>query len=228
MKNNKGFLIVHGFGGHLFEIEYLKNYLENKGYYIESPILKGHTGIRKDLGKADYNDWINSAEEGLIKLKERCDDIFLIGFSMGGLICINLALKYNIKGLVTINSPIYYWDIKKILSNIVSDIKNKKPNNIKRYIDSSLKFPVLSLINFRVLLYKTKQLVKNIKCPILVIQAMDDDTVKNTSGKYIYDNVCGNIKDIRYFEEGGHVILCSNTCEAVSKEIHNFINKLII
>lgn len=226
MKNNKGFLIVHGFGGHLYEIEYLKNDLENKGYHVESPILKGHTGKRKDLGKVNYNEWINSAEEGLIELKKRCDDIFLIGFSMGGLICINLALKHHIKGLVTINSPIYYWDIKKISSNIVSDIKNREYNNIEKYINSTFKFPISALVNFRVLLYKTKPIVKDVKCPTLVIQAMDDDTVRNTSGKYIYDNVCGDIKNIKYFEKGGHEILCSNTSRDVAKETYNFINKL--
>jgi carboxylesterase len=46
MDNNKlGCLIIHGFGGGIFEIESLADYLTERGYIAACPELKGHTGL---------------------------------------------------------------------------------------------------------------------------------------------------------------------------------------
>lgn len=83
-----GCLIIHGFGGGIFEIESLADYLKDREYIVACPKLKGHTGIGKDMKTADYKDWINSAEAELIKLMEKTQNIAIIGFSMGCLIAV--------------------------------------------------------------------------------------------------------------------------------------------
>lgn len=106
-------LIIHGFGGGVNEVKILADYLTDKGYVTSCTKLKGHTGNGKDMLDANYNDWISSAEEDLKKLMETTRNIVIIGFSMGGLIAVNLACKYNIKAIITINTPIYYWNLKE-------------------------------------------------------------------------------------------------------------------
>ena len=76
------------------------------------PAHAGQTERRFDLRKARYTDWISSAERGLLDLTSRCRSVYIIGFSMGGLIAFNLALKHPVAGIVTINTPIYYWDVR--------------------------------------------------------------------------------------------------------------------
>lgn len=111
VNNNKlGCLIIHGFGGGIFEIESLAEHLTDRGYIAACPKLKGHTGIGKDMKTADYKDWISSAEAELIKLMEKTKNIAIIGFSMGGLIAVNLACKYDIKIIVTINTMMILQD----------------------------------------------------------------------------------------------------------------------
>lgn len=223
MKKEIGCLIIHGFGGSLEEVAPLSDYLCDKGFTVVCPKLKGHTGKRRDLNGVSYNDWINSAEEGLQKLESTCDSVILIGFSMGGLIAVNLAFRYKVDGIITLNTPIHYWDFKRILLNISQDIYNKKPTNTRRYIKSSLDKPLSSLINFKILLIKTKPLLREVKCPVFIAQALEDDTVQKRSAEYIYKNISSQNRFIKYYEGSGHLICLSGICNKVFYDIVEFI-----
>ncbi|WP_432407691.1 alpha/beta hydrolase [Wukongibacter sp. M2B1] len=227
MVNNIGCLLIHGFGGDYGEIRYLAEYLDTKGYNILCPSLKGHTERRRDLIGVDYTDWIRSAEEDLLKLKKNSSRIFIVGFSMGGLIGINLCEKHAIDGLVTLNTPVYYWDIKNILKNIIEDFRTKDFQNIKRYMASSGKFPMSALYNFRKLLSITKGKIRQVKCPSLIVQAKDDDTVRMRSAKYIFDRIASRHKNLKYYNNSGHIILNSPSAREVSKDVEDFFNQLI-
>lgn len=221
----RGCLLIHGFGGSVHEVSPLAEYLEKKGYRVICPALKGHTGEREDLRGITYHDWIESAEIALKELIATCEDIYLMGFSMGGLIAINLAVKYNVKGLITMNTPIYYWDFKRIYINIISDLKNNDYRNIHRYMKSSSNTTLSALLHFKLLLTKTKPLIKKVKCPAFITQALDDDTVRKYSANYIHDRIGGKRKKLRFYDCGGHLILRNDSGPQVMKDIGVFLDR---
>lgn len=226
MKNNKKLtcLIIHGFGGGTYEIKPLDDYLSDKGYITSCPKLKGHTVIGKDMKSASYKDWIASAEEELVILMKKTDNIAIIGFSMGGLIAANLASKYDIKAIVTINTPIYCWNLKRVFLNIWGDIKNKNLHNTKRYIKAKKASPIVSMINFLLLLNSTKPKLPDIKCPFLVLQTKDDDTVRLKSSYYIYENIKSKDKTLKLYDQGGHLVLIGQNNGDVFRDIEEFLN----
>ena len=225
INNDKlGCLIIHGFGGGLFEIESLADYLKERDYITACPKLKGHTGIGKDMKTADYKDWIKSAEAELIKLMEKTENIALIGFSMGGLIAVNLACKYDIKTIVTINTPIYYWNLYRVGLNVLDDCKNRRTNNIKRYLKAKNASPAISMINFLRLLNSTKTKLADINCPVLILQTKDDDTTRLKSTNYIYDNIKSEEKRIILYEKGGHQVLLSPYKDKIIIDIEKFLD----
>ena len=152
MKHKTGCLIIHGFGGTTSDVEPLSGYLKSKGFITFCPVLKGHTGKKELLDRVSYIEWIKSVENGLNYLKTKCKDIVIIGFSMGGLIGVNLAVKFKFLGIVTIDTPIYFGDMKNIYYNILIDFKTGSFNNVKRYMKLSSSFPISALINFRLLI----------------------------------------------------------------------------
>jgi carboxylesterase len=79
------------------------------------------------------------------------------------------------------------------------------------------------MIQFLLLLHKTKAKLEEINCPILIIQAEDDDTVRRKSVDYINNHVSSDSKTIRYFHEGGHLILLSPVAEQVMACIRDFL-----
>ena len=223
---NIGFLIIHGFGGSIEDIEPLNKYLLNNGFSTVCPALKGHTGKRKDLKGISYSEWINSAEQGLVQLRTQSEKIILIGFSMGGLIAVNLALKHKVCGIITLSTPIYHWDIKRIFSNIIDDFKKGKYDSLKFYTRASFGLPFSAMFNFKFLLYKTKVLLKQIKCPLLIAQGLKDDTVQHRSAKYIFNNVSSEKKVLKYYNKSNHIICKSKDRKELFSDIKAFVNDL--
>lgn len=226
MQKQLGILIIHGFGGNIEEIKPLQDFLESKGYPTYAPVLKGHTGKRKDLQKVSYEEWIISAEKGLIKLQTNYSKVMLIGFSMGGLIAIHLALKHSVQAVITLNTPIYYWNIKNICKNILQDLRNKDYTVIREYLKSTTKFPLGALINFRLILHKTKPLFKEVYTPLFIAQAINDDTVHYKSGNYIYAACPHENKVIHNYANSRHLICHSQDAPKLFQDILAFIEKL--
>lgn len=224
MKPNRqtGCLLIHGFGGNVEEVAPLSHKLREAGYTVICPELAGHTKNRKDLRGTTYQDWIESAEIGLKELQAVCSHVYVIGFSMGGLIALNLALKHEVRGIVTLNTPIYYWDFKQIVINIVHDLQQRKLNYIRHYLRSSVSFPSSALLNFRRLLNITKPEIPRVRCPLFVAQALEDDTVRKSSAAYIYERAGSNRKSIEYYQKSDHLILWSEAADQVMEDILAF------
>lgn len=214
----KNVLLIHGFAGSRGEVKPLYDFLIKKGFVVKCPLLFGHEGTKKDLSIAKYQHWFENIEKEYLELAKDNQEIIVIGFSMGGLLAINLYQKYKFAGLVTINTPIYYWDIKRIIKNLLVDFKTYS----KKYFISSTDKPLPALIEFQKLLSKTKPKIKNIFCKTLIIQTQDDDTVNPKSADYIYKNL--NIeKQIMKPKNGGHVVFENINCNEIFNKVYEFL-----
>lgn len=202
-------LVLHGFGGGVHEVSSLAKTLEKSGFIVACPTLHGHSGDLKEFRDSTYEDWIDSAEEALMRLESDGSKAAVIGFSMGGLIVADLAQRHDLGTVVMINTPIYYWNIPQVIANLADDLKGRKTDNARRYLQARRNSPIPSMLQFLKLLRASKPKLVGIRCPILVIQARDDDTTRISSASYIYGHVGSAVKSLRYFNEGGHVILNS-------------------
>jgi len=225
MKEEIVCLLIHGFGGGPFELAALEKRLRNDGVCVVQVTLPGHMKDRKALRQCSYKDWIKAADDAYQNIASHVkpQNIYIVGFSMGGLIGSYLASKYQVGCLITLNTPIYYWDFRNIVSNLAADIKAARTESVKRYIESSFKYPIYALWNFRRLLGKTKKCFQEVSCPLLAVQTKDDDAVQYSSAEYIHCNVKTKDKKLIYMKRGGHgVLLGEHTDEAVNC-IHDFI-----
>jgi len=228
MESKIGCFIIHGFGGSLEEINQLKEYLNAIGIKTVCPILKGHGKSSRDLKGVKYSEWISSAEEEFIKLGSECDKIYLAGFSMGGLISINIAIKHEVQGIIFMNTPVYHWDIKRITINIMNDIQNRNSEYIKFYLKAIIAFPIEALYNFKSILIKTKPLINSIDCPIFIAQALKDDTVHKKSAEYIFKNISSEKKLIKYYKNSNHIICQSPDKEELFDDIREFVQESLL
>lgn len=213
-----GVLLIHGFAGSRVEVKSLYDRLAENDIYTRMVLVKGHEGTPKDLARTTYKDWIGSAREEYADMVGKCEKVIIAGFSAGGLIAVNLYREHRCHKLITINTPVYYWNIPQVFKNIRSDFKKNLPMYFKVCTD---KRPA-SLINFLKILYKTRPYFKEIECDILIIQARDDDTSNYRSGEYIYKQVRGK-KKLFTPPCGGHCILTGEYKETVLSEVLKFI-----
>lgn len=223
--NSLRVLIIHGFAGNIGEIEPLNQFLISRGFITSCPRLKGHDGTRKSLVGVGYAEWVQSAEDGLLELIADSGRVVVVGFSTGGLIAVNLALKYRLAGIVFLNTPIFHWDLKRILLNIGNDFKTGEFASLKYYTRSTLGIPFSALFNFKIFLHKTKRLLHQVTCPILIAQGMKDDTVHRRSAAYIYNNVASVIKELKNYQNSDHIICHGADREQLFGDIEKFIKQ---
>jgi len=215
--NDTGILLLHGFAGNPEEVEPLRDFLTERGYRVECPLLPGHGGTKTELSKTTHDDWITSAERSYLALSKECGSVVAVGFSMGGLLAANLW-NYKLKGLVTVNTPVFYWNLKVIAANLLSDFSRYS----RKYLDVSTDKSLSSMIEFLRLLSKTKPMFGNITCKTLVVQALDDDTVHYKSADYIIKKIRAE-KTVCIMPRGGHKIFQSKSGYEVCNAIERFI-----
>lgn len=213
-----GVLLIHGFGGSRDEVRTMYDELAERNIYAQMVAVAGHEGTPRDLARTTYKDWILSAHTEYSDMIRMCEKVVLAGFSAGGLIAVNLYREHKCDRLVTVNTPVYYWNIGQVMKNIRTD-----SGYIPRYFRACTDKRPTSLVNFLRLLYTTKRYFKEIECDTLIVQAVDDDTSHYRSGKYIYDSVNGK-KRLITPPRGGHDILTGEYKDEVISEIVNFIS----
>ncbi len=216
--SGKGVLLIHGFGGGRYEVSPLGERLMNSGYDVVMPKLSGHEDTRAMLSRARCEEWVISGIQAYEGLAKRCDDITVIGFSMGGLIAVQLYQKHCFGRLVTMNTPIYVWDIPRAVRNLRSDFRT----HARRYLANGAKMPMAATAQFLRLLSVTKPLFRSIECPCLIFQALDDDTVQNKSADFIHDSVRGE-RSLVKIASGGHHMLATDSIDEIAPRVVNFI-----
>ena len=63
-------------------------------------------------------------------------------------------------------------------------------------------------------------------CPVFTAQALEDDTVRKSSVKYIYDHIGAQHKKFEFYEGAGHLILWSKAAGRVMKNVADFLQQI--
>jgi carboxylesterase len=88
---DRGVLLLHGFAGTPPEMRPLGDELARRGYTVYAPLLAGHGTSPEELERTGWRDWVESADQALDHLYERCRLVGLAGQSMGATIALHLA-----------------------------------------------------------------------------------------------------------------------------------------
>ncbi|WP_026908585.1 alpha/beta hydrolase [Paucisalibacillus globulus] len=226
-----GCLIIHGFTGGPHELEPLTEYLQERtDWHISVPTLPGH-GRKLALENVNYKSWIETAEASLKKLKESFDEIYIIGFSMGGMIAAYLAAKYKVDKLVLLATAGKYLSFKQIsfdLGEIVRDgVTGKLPQNkLYRHYKRKLgSVPFKANIEFLKLVRLTRKSLKNVESPVLIAQGQMDNMVPYKTAYYLDKEISSKRKEVVFFERSRHLICLGNDKDTLNRMVHEFLLK---
>ena len=86
-----GCLMLHGFMGSPASSRPLARYLAERGITVHCPLLPGHGQLPNKMYKIPRDAWIAEVEDALRELRKHCDQIFLMGHSMGTVLSAHLA-----------------------------------------------------------------------------------------------------------------------------------------
>lgn len=228
MMFRKAILVIHGFGGGIYDEEYLINRLELiKKYDVYSFTLPGHDGIKTNMKE---DKWIEKTEEMMnFLIKNKYKTIYVIGHSMGGVLAARLASKYKeVKKLVLLAAAFRYLEFKEDEVDVVKSI-TKLPGLAKEYKDEFVsrmqKMPLPSIKEFMNTVRHNETSLKNIYIKTLIIQGTSDNLVPQETADFIYDLIPSQEKEVLMCEGVNHDIFRSNKKEQITKEIIEFLKK---
>ncbi|MDR3289116.1 MAG: alpha/beta fold hydrolase [Peptococcaceae bacterium] len=220
------YVIVHGFGGDLGEIEYLARAMRARGLDVYPVLLAGHGKTKAYLKKYSYRDWIESVKITVHSLRQEYRSIHFLGFSMGGLICLHFAALPETRSLTFINTPIYLWNLKVLLQDVVHGLRRRDFETLAYYRDSIKKTGRKSEIDFLKLLFHSKKLLTSVRKPCFIAQCREDETVYYKSAAYIQRKI-GATASVKYYPGGCHQLFTRALAvrDAVCEDICRFLSR---
>ena len=233
LESKKGVMIIHGFSSTTFETYPLAQFLSKKGFRVSARNLPGHGTTVGDCNATKYTDWLRFVEENLAELSAECDELYVVGLSMGGVLGLYLASLFPINKLVLGATVLNFKEPFKVnyiipLINrfIVKQKKVKKftKNKHKRYSGYDY-YPLMALNEFRKLNNYTIKRLKLIKCPTLYIHSKADQLSVSSNVDLVLNNISSEVKSQLIVEAASHHLFYdSQDKDLIFNRIYDFIN----
>lgn len=227
----KGCLLIHGFTGGSFEVAPLAQFLENKtDWKISIPTLPGHEEDGHFKG-IDFLHWVEAAEKELAYLIATCDEVYLIGFSMGGMIASHLSTKYPVKKLVLLSAAYHYVSpykfMKELIELIVAYMKNEHRNLLMYHrLQNKLKrIPLTAVRQFHKLVHNFRPDIKNVSIPTFIAHGLNDSIVPPKSSKQIFQQIGSSEKQIMWIDNSNHLICLCDDNGILFEKMVDFLDK---
>ncbi|MEI2707245.1 MAG: alpha/beta fold hydrolase [Ilumatobacteraceae bacterium] len=99
-----GALVLHGFTGNPSSMRGVADAFAAAGFHVELPRLPGHGTVVEEMLPTRWADWLGEAEAALARLRERAEQVVVVGLSMGGTLTLTLGANHpDLAGLICVN-----------------------------------------------------------------------------------------------------------------------------
>jgi carboxylesterase len=227
--NSIGVLLLHGFTATTTEVRLLAENLHQSGLTTIAPLLPGHGTHPKDLNRVKWPMWVEKTKHSYEMLLEKCQQIFVVGESMGALLALELAIQHpEINGLLLFAPAIkvkLLWTAKFI--SIIKPYQEKKPKDDNLPWKGYKVNPTIAAHEMYKLQKHTRMHLNKITQPTLVFTGGKDRTISSDSANIILNGIQSNFKCHIHLEESSHVILIDKELDQATKHVLSFIKQFI-
>ncbi len=100
-RHAKGALLIHGLTDSPFQTRDVARALNSRCFLVRAILLPGHGTVPGDLRSVDYREWVKQTRWAMKGLSAEVDELYLVGFSTGGALCLHAVLAGQaVDGLV--------------------------------------------------------------------------------------------------------------------------------
>ena len=219
-----GVLLCHGFTGSPQSLRPWADYLAAAGLTVSLPRLPGHGTTWQELARTRWEDWFAEVDRAFDELRPRCEEVFVMGLSMGGCLALRLAELRGpaVQGLVLVNPSITADN--KLLFAIVPALKLVIPSvkgigsDIKKPLateDSYDRTPSKAAATLPGLWKATQRDLAELTQPVLVYHSTEDHVVGPASLRLLTKALPASQIEVRELADSYHVATLDNDAEAI-------------
>lgn len=228
-----GVLVLHGFTGNPGSMRALAERFAAAGYTVDLPLLPGHGTVVDDMLDTGWSDWAAHAEARYAALAERCEQVVVVGLSMGGALTAWLGSEHpEIAGLVCINAvvsvpPGMREAVQQVLASgadrfegIGSDIA--EPGVVETAYPETPLAPLLTMFDAA---DNLGDRMARITSPMLIVTSRQDHVVPPENSDLLAEAVSGPVERL-WCERSYHVVTQDYDKELVVEAALEFAAKV--
>ena len=238
-----GCLCLHGLSASPAEVSWLGQDLAERGLTVYGARLAGH-GLtdHRQLARQRWQDWYTSALDGYHLLRATCDQVFVAGLSMGGLLTLLLGASVPVAGLVVMAAPLTLTNVHQLArarwikygrpymhfpdrsdfpQRLIAE-QERRGDSVRgrvRYDD----WATQSLEELHNLMVVTEGQLPRIIAPTLLMYSHGDETVSPLSQQIVSDRIGSDDVQCVTFERSGHILTQDHDYAAVLAQAAAFI-----
>jgi carboxylesterase len=229
-----GVLLSHGFTGSPASMKPWGEFLAERGYAVEVPLLPGHGTTWQDMNKTAWSDWYGEAARVFEKLSAENDAVVVAGLSMGGALMLRLAADNpgRVAGVVVVNPALATKRLDVRLLPVLKHVVPSFPgivNDIKKagveehgYTRTPLR-AAHSMFRAWPLLVAD---LPRITAPLLYFRSTVDHVVDELTQPLITSRVSSRDITERRLEQSFHVATLDNDAPLIFQESADFVARV--
>ena len=247
-------LLLHGLCGSAAEMGTIPKALEKRGFSVASLEIPGYSASAITLGVTpDWEDWCDSVDAEIARLKHTHRTVSLCGLSMGATLALAVAARRNDILSLAVLSPLLRYDgwamswyvpllkIPFLLGFRNWSYKERAPfglrnaemrRRVARAIEKggvtevgAAAIPARQLYAANKLMRYVRSALSGIESNILIIHSVDDETSAPRNAEVILHEVSSEIRKAVWLGDCYHIITFDNEREIVTNETARFIAK---
>jgi carboxylesterase len=233
-------LLVHGFTGTPKEMRWIGEFLHGQGYTCLGVRLAGHATHPEDMIRSTRADWVASVEDGYHTLCGLTDRIFVVGLSMGGILSLLLAARFNVQGVIALSTPYrmpsdYPVWIMRMISKVMPFNRKGTGEPGSGWFDNSAyrehisypRNPIRSAAELKLLILEMRKTLPAVTAPVLLMHSRDDRYVLPDNMEHLYRELTGaSDKTKIYITGSGHVLPRDAARSQVFQHTLEFLQKV--
>jgi len=235
-ESKDGIYIIHGFTNTTYETRDLAKYLGEQGFYTKAINLPGHGTTPEDCNRTKFTDWIEFTEQGVAEMSSRCDNVYVIGISMGSDLALHLSSVFPLNAAVFASTVLEFKEYfsTRILTPLFHRIvpfREKRlsyPKAIRDKFDylGYKVWPISAANEMRKLTNKVQKELPKIKCPALVIHSAKDMLSPQSNISLVYDNISSEMKEKFIVNQANHnLFVNSPDQELIFQKINSYFSQ---
>ena len=231
--------MVHGFGDTASLMEPMGTYLSDRGMTTKGITLPGHGTSLEEFANISNQQLLGVVEKEYTALKKQCESVVTVGFSMGGLLALQLATMRDLEGVVTICAPVFPRGGvagEKIIKSVAKvgavfganipklGMTSLADKTLSEYLAGYRSYPARSVLRLVELMETTRGVLTRVNAPLLVVQSRRDDVVWKNSGEFIMGSVRSKEKSFIRLENSRHKAPLDRDRRILFEEVIKFCN----
>ena len=232
-----GVVCVHGFTGTPYEMRYLGEALARAGFSVHGLRLPGHGTRVEDLDQTKWSDWADAVEDAYDSMRLICNQVAVVGQSLGGLLALHLASKRtDVAAVATLAAPLWLEGLSARVAQWAADGMLRRVRAIPKFYGSDVRdkrtkaenpcysaIPTRALAELAAFMRVVEGELSTIKQPVLVLHGEHDHTAPVACATRIAQLTCA--VRMRILPRSYHLLAADVERDIVAAEVIDFVRR---